>query len=226
MNPRLRPALLAVLVCTGCVLMAWVEVGLSPTYWTKSLLKILIFGGCTLLYGLLSRDESLFSPFRKPSFSSLKQALFLAAGVFIFLLGGYAVLSPWLDLSGVTGNLGSKEGITAAQFPLVALYISLVNSLLEEWFFRGFAYLNLRRTAPRFAFVFSSLAFALYHVCIMGSWFHPVLLLLLIAGLVIAGMLFNLLDRKGSLWCGWLVHMSANLAINTIALILVGYFSR
>lgn len=224
MKPSSRAILLSALVTLGCVLMAWVEVGLAPGYWTKSLLKLVVFSGCTGLYVLLSRDKMVFSPFRFPDKTSFKQSLGLALGVFGFLLGGYFLLSPWLDLSAVTGNLGGKEGITAATFPLVALYISFGNSMLEEWFFRGFSYLALRQTAPRFAFAFSAIAFALYHVCIMGTWFHPVLLFLLITGLVVAGMLFNMLDRRGSLWCGWLVHMSANLAINTIGLTLFGYF--
>ena len=40
--------------------------------------------------------------------------------------------------------------------------------------------------------------------------------------LAAAGLLFNWLDREGSLWSAWLVHMGANLAINTIGLRLFG----
>ena len=147
----------------------------------------------------------------------------LAPGAFAGILGGYALLSPWLDLSAIPGNLAAKEGLTAATFPLAALYISFVNSLLEEFFFRGFAFLTLRETGkPALAWGFSALAFALYHVCIMGSWFHPVLFLLLTAALAAAGLLFNQLDRQGSLWPAWLVHMAANLAINIIGMRLLG----
>ena len=72
------------------------------------------------------------------------------------------------------------------------------------------------------AWLFSALAFAGYHVAIMDSWFHPVLLILFTAGLALAGMLFNWLDRAGSLWPSWLVHMGANLATNLIGLRLFG----
>ena len=49
------------------------------------------------------------------------------------------------------------------------------------------------------------------------------LLVLLTSGLACAGLLFNALDAKSqTIWPGWLVHMGANLAINTIALHLWG----
>ena len=93
--------------------------------------------------------------------------------------------------------------------------------MLEEFFFRGFAFLTAERKTPR-VWLFSALAFALYHVAIMGSWFHPILFVLLTAALAVAGVLFNALDREGTLWPAWLVHMAANLAINLIGMHLFG----
>lgn len=212
------------LVLGGCALMAWVESVLRPTYPVKSALKLMVFVGAVGLYVLLCRTKTPLHCFRRPSRQALVPGALLAAGVFGLILGGYALLVPWLDLSAVTGNLGAKEGITAATFPLAALYITFVNSLLEEIFFRGFAFLALRQASgPRLAWGFSALAFALYHVAIMDGWFGPVLFLLLTAALAAAGLLFNWLDREGTLWPAWLVHMGANLAINTIGLHLFGY---
>ena len=214
-----RTGALVFLVLLVCGLMAWIELVLRPVYPVKSALKLLLFGGTIGLYMLLARDRTPLSVFRRPSRRALLPAAGLAAAVFGVILCGYALLSPWLDLSAITGALGTKEGITAATFPLVALYISLVNSLLEEVFFRGFAFLSLKATCPDpFPWLFSSLLFALYHVAIMGSWFHPVLFFLLTAALAAAGGLFNWLDRRGTIWPAWLVHMAANLAINTIGL--------
>ena len=211
------------LVLLGCGVMAWVETALQPVYPVKSALKLLVFLGAVALYVLVYRDKSPLGAFRRPDKKHLKLAGLLALGTFGGILGGYALLAPWLDLSAIPNNLAAKEGITAATFPLAALYISFVNSLLEEVFFRGFAFLTLRAAGcARLAWGFSALAFALYHVCIMGSWFHPVLFLLLTAALGAAGLLFNWLDRKGSLWPAWLVHMAANLAINTIGMHLLG----
>lgn len=218
-----RAACVCPLVLLGCAVMTWVEAGLRPVYPIKSALKVLIFLGCVGLYVLLCGDQTPLRALRPPRRRALRTALALAAAVFAVILGGYALLAPWLDLSAVTGNLGAKEGVTAATFPFVALYISLGNSFLEEFFFRGFAFLTLRAAGrPQLAWIFSALAFALYHVAIMDGWFHPALFLLLTAALAAAGLLFNWLDREGSLWPAWLVHMGANLAINTIGLRLFG----
>ena len=160
--------------------------------------------------------------FQKPDRQSLKVSAALAAGVFLFLTVGYMLLSPWLDLSAIPEKLRYSD-ITAETFPVVALYIILVNALLEEIFFRGFAFLALRQYAgERFAYVFSGIAFALYHVSIMDGWFHPIWFGLFVAGLAVAGILFDWLDRQESIWNGWLVHASANLAINLIGMRMFG----
>ena len=202
--------------------LAWLGQEVSPGYWDRAFIKALGFGGCLGLYLLICRDGDALSMFRTPDRASLKTAGILAAGVFLFLTVGYMVLSPWLDLSAIPEQLRYSD-ITAETFPAVAAYIILCNSLLEEIFFRGFAFLALRRRASdKFACLFSALTFALYHVSIMDNWFHPVWFGLFIAGLAVAGCLFNFLDRKGSIWCGWLVHASANLAINLIGFRMFG----
>jgi len=210
------------LTALGCLVMAWVEAILQPVYGIKTLLKWLVFGSCISLSVLLTGERTPLSVFHRPSKRAFLPAAGLALAVFAVIWGGYALLRPWLDLSAVTRNLTAKEGITAATFPIVALYISFINSLLEEVFFRGFAYLSAAPVNRRLAAVVSSLAFALYHVCIMGSWFHPVWFLLFTAALALVGLFFNRLDREGTIWPAWLVHMSANLALNTIGMRLFG----
>ncbi len=221
MGTKRRAALAAGLVTAGYLMMAWVEGGLSPVYPVKSGLKIAVFLGCAGLYALLSRDFGPLRAFRRPE--TVRPAALLGLGVFALLLGGYLLLSPWLDLSAIPENLAAKEGITARTFPLAAAYITLCNSLLEEFFFRGFAFLTLYRAGyQKLAYGFSALAFALYHVSITGSWGAPALIVLMVAGLSAAGLLFDWLDREGSLLPSWLVHIGANLGTNAVGLILFG----
>ena len=102
----------------------------------------------------------------------------------------------------------------------MALYISFVNSLLEEFFFRGFAYLTLEKRVPH-ASLFSAVAFAVYHTAMMLGWFPPAIFALALAGLTVGGMIFNWLNKyDGSIYTSWLVHMCANFAINTVGFIL------
>lgn len=229
MSAGIRRALPVLLLTTlGCAIMAWVEGVLQPVYPVKSALKLLVFLGLPALYGVLTGDRTLPAVFRRPGKRELLPAALLALGVFVVIWGGYLVLGLERFTAGVTENLAAKEGITAATFPIAALYISFINSMLEEFFFRGFACLHLRDRGPgslAVGFFCSALAFGLYHVCIMDGWFPPFLFVLFTIGLTLVGLLFNALDlQSGSVWPAWLVHMAANLAINTIGLHLFGWF--
>lgn len=215
-----RAALLTALTVLGSAAMIWVEQVLRPAYVEKSLLKLAVFLGCILL-GRLTGGLTL--GLKKPEGRALAWGGILAALVFGVILMGYLALSPWLDLSHVTASLEEKERITAAAFPLAAAYISLVNSFLEELFFRGFAFLCLREhIGERRALWISALAFSVYHVGILDGWTAPAVVALALAGLFGAGALFALLDRRGSILPSWLVHIAANLAINAVGLRLFG----
>ena len=128
------------------------------------------------------------------------------------------------NFSSVTKSLENNIGVNSSNFIFVALYISFINSLLEEIFFRGFAFITLKSiSSKKFAYIFSSISFSIYHVAMMSTWFDILLLLLLIFSLFIAGIFFNYLDDKNNnIYNSWFVHMFANFAINTIGFILFG----
>lgn len=216
---RAMPALI-LLCCAGVALVDGV---LRPGYAAKSAAKLLLFGVIPWLW-LRRRGVSVGGLFRMER-AALRRTLALAAGVFALILGGYFALRGVADFSAITVALTDNAGVSRESFPLVALYIPLVNALLEEFFFRGFAFLLLRRvTSPRFAAAFSAVVFALYHVSILQGWFAPALYALAMAGLAAGGLLFEWLDsRSDALLPSYLVHMAANLAINTVGLILFGY---
>lgn len=209
------------LILVACLAMSWVEAIWKPGYAAKALCKLPLFLGIPLLFSAPGRPaKSYFSGWRK----GLKLGLPLGAGVFLFLLGAYWLLGGFFDFSAVTGQLEANMGVTGRNFWLVSLYIACVNSFLEEFFFRGFGFLSLQKSlGQKPACLFSALAFALYHISIMASWFSLPLFLLLLAGLTVAGLLFNWLDAQtDSLYPSWLVHICANLAINTIGFLLFG----
>ena len=215
-----RAMLALILLC--CALVALVDGVIMPGYALKSAAKLVLFGLVPVLYAKRS-GVSLGALFRMER-RALRQTALFAAGLFVLILGGYFLLKDVLDLSAVTAALTENAGVSREIFPIVALYIPLVNALLEEFFFRGFAFLTLRRfVSARFAWLFSAAVFALYHVSILQGWFSPLLYALAMAGLAAGGLLFNFLDsRSGSILPSYLVHMAANLAINTIGLILFG----
>lgn len=221
MDKRQSAISIIVLVVLGCVSMAIIDGIVSPTYVIKSIIKFVVFLLLPLFYVKISGKVSL-----KPLFMIHKKTLFqlLLFGLFVylFILMGYFFIKPYFDFSNVTISLSSRIGVNSNNFIFVALYISFINSLLEEFFFRGFAFLCLLKVMGRkTVYLFSSIAFAIYHIAIMTNWFSPILFIALIISLIGAAMLFNWLDeRTESIYPSWLIHMSANFAINTIGFIL------
>ena len=129
-----------------------------------------------------------------------------------------------MDFSGIAGKLTADAGVSADNFLYVALYISFVNSFLEEFFFRGFAFISLKKITSRgFAYVFSAVLFALYHAGMTAGYFNFGVFAITLGGLTVAGVIFNFLNEKSeNIYTSWLVHMFANFAINTVGFILFG----
>ena len=206
----------------ACAAMALVDGVIQPPYAWKSCIKILLFLGLPLIVSLLRRDiayGALFR-FRKKGFLI---SLLLGVGLYGLILGAYFVVAPFFDFSGIVDNLSQNAGVTKENFLFVSLYISFINSLLEEFFFRGFVFTNIKTHHSRAAaYWFSAGAFSLYHVAMMIGWFSPFLFLLVMAGLLAGGLIFNYMnERLNTIYCSWLTHMFANFAINTIGFLLM-----
>ena len=202
--------------------MALVDGVIQPGYAVKSAVKIGLFLAVPFLASLFCRELHFARLFRLRK-NGILPAAGLGVAIYGLILGAYFLLRNWIDFSGIVDSLSSGAGVSKDNFLFVSLYISFVNSLLEEFFFRGFLFTNLKHSAGRkIAYGFSSLMFALYHVAMMIGWFHPAITLLLIAGLMVGGMIFNFLNEKQeNIYSSWLAHMFANFAINTIGFILM-----
>ena len=202
--------------------MALVDGVLRPGYAVKSAIKIALFMLIPLIATKMDRSVlylSLLSPKKK----GLLPAIALGVGIYVVILGGYFLVSPFFDFSQIAGALTDNAGVTKENFLYASLYISFANSFLEEFFFRGFVFTNLKKYSGRkLAYIFSAAAFSLYHVAMMIGWFSPALFLLVMVGLVIGGMIFNWLNEKlDTIYGSWLTHMFANFAINTIGFMLL-----
>ncbi|MBR2131824.1 MAG: CPBP family intramembrane metalloprotease [Oscillospiraceae bacterium] len=213
--------MVSVLLCT--ILMSVVDGIIQPGYAVKSAVKIVVFYLIPQIYFLWNREERPYiKQMFQPDKRGLKRAAVLGAGVYAVIVSGYFLLRDVIDFSGIAGQLTADAGVHAGNFLFVALYISLMNSLLEEFFFRGYAFLTLKRlTSRRFAYLFSSILFAAYHLGMTAGWFAPGVWLLSMAGLFVGGCIFDYLNEKSdNLYASWLVHLCANAAINTVGCVL------
>ena len=210
-----------ILVIIACIVMGIVDAVIQPGYAIKSAIKIIMFLLIPIVYGLFFKEFNIKN-LMKPDKKGLCIALCLGFVIYGVVLGAYWIFKDVFDFSALTGSLNETTGVNKSNFIWVAIYISFVNSLLEEFFFRGFSFITLKKlTSRRFAYVFSSMVFALYHIAIMIGWFGLPVILISLVGLFIGGMIFNRFDEKSeNIYLSWLIHMFANFATNTIGFIL------
>ncbi len=208
----------------ACLLLYYVEQMLAVDYLLKTVTKIILFTVIPWWHhrSLKNRpSETQVCETRRPrGRSSVMPGLLLGIGAGLVILVTYSLLQGVLDLPAIAWELQQKSKVTPANFLLVALYITLGNSFLEEYFFRGFVFLSLYRLGKRhLAYVFSSLLFALYHLAIFRTWFSPWQIGLALFGLLVVGFVFNWLDAEADSWrSSWLTHILADAAIMLIGL--------
>ena len=203
-----------VFAIAACMIMALTDAVFTPPYAVKSAIKIVLFFILPVVFAKELKLLSLFSFNKK----SIGISIILGISLFAFILGAYFLLGSFFDLSAITAALNDSMGVNSGNFGFVAIYIALINTLLEEFFFRGFLFLKLKE---KHAGIFSALLFSLYHVAIMVGWFDIFLFALVLVALFIAGLIFNSIDKKfASIYPSYFIHMFANLAINTIGFIL------
>lgn len=215
-----------VIMTISILVMFIVEYYIAPGYIIKSILKVSMFLILPLIYIRFDGNVNLLDYFKIYSRKQFIISIVLGVSTFILIIGGYFILTTYIDLSEIRKLLYKSEDINKNNFFYVAVYIAFLNSLLEEFFFRGFLFLSLNKTTTRpVAYLVSAFAFAVYHIGIMSDWFNVAMFLLALIALFEAGLIFNYLNEKNkNIYSSWLVHMFANFALNTIGLMIFGVF--
>ena len=210
-----------VIVC--CSIMAFIDAVVQPAYHIKSIVKIMLFLIVPIVYSRFNKEISLKKLFI-PSKKGFAISLFLGVGTFAVIISAYFIFRNIFDLSVITTALTESLGVSKENFVAVSIYISFVNSLLEEFFFRGFAFLTLMKlTTKRNAYIFSSVVFAGYHIAMMIGWFTLPAFVIAMSGLILGGLIFSYLNQRNqNIYSSWMVHMFANFATNTVGFILFG----
>jgi membrane protease YdiL (CAAX protease family) len=209
-------AKITVLLAVICLLMFLVEL-LGVAYLTKTIIKVVLFLCIPIVYALITKSVDIASFLKVKDTRSILKSIMLGVVVYIALILGYIVIKDFIPSEQITNSL-NEMNITINNFLYVSLYISFVNSFIEEFLFRGFACIGASaKSKEMFYIIVSSLIFSLYHIGIMANWFSIPVFLVFIIGLFGCGLFFCYLNRKNSnIYNSWMVHMFANFAINTI----------
>lgn len=105
-----------------------------------------------------------------------------------------------------------------AHYWTFALFLSLIHSLLEEYYWRWFVYGRLRELTPGvWAHVLAGVAFGLHHVVITAQFFSLGWGLFFGAMVGVGGVIWSvMLARQGTLGGIWLSHVLIDLAAMAI----------
>jgi len=194
---------------------------LTISYISKVVLKLFLFSIFPIIYILKTGDNVVKDSIKnKTKGKLLSLSTVLGIVIFVIIIIAFNLLKQYIDVGQLVNEFEEKYKINKNNIVYYGLYITFINSLIEEFFFRGFIFLNIKKLKfKRLAYIMSSLAFAIYHIANFQNWFSIGMFLFVSIGLFIGGCIFNYLDDKQDTFLNsWFVHIAADLAI-----ILIGF---
>jgi membrane protease YdiL (CAAX protease family) len=198
------------------VILNYIDAALRLNYLNKVLIKISLIVLSYILGRIIGLDLSFLKPKKTKAY---KKGLVVSIIAFAVIIIGFLVIRNYLDYQVMIDEFKNKYELTGIKFFIASIYLVVFNAFLEEYFFRGFVFFNLNNR--KFAYVFSSLAFSIYHISNFKNWFtNDLLIIIPLAGLFLSGILFNNLDSKSKdIYNSYIPHFAADLAI-----VIIGYF--
>lgn len=195
------------------LIMIGVDVVGGFSYWTRSAIKVIMFGIIPWLFFTNKQSLRSFIQPGKHLKVVLLFSLFIIGGVWL----GYVILNQFNAFENVSSSLTNQVGVTLKNYPLVFLYVIFINGPLEEFYFRYVMIKKKLFISPTVQALFSSFLFAIYHVGMLFTMFSFGLFVLAIVGLMLVGFIFIKVNEysEGILY-STLLHMAANLAINSV----------
>lgn len=178
--------------------------------------------GKAVLYGTPAAWRLLVER-RRPSFAGCppREAL-LGLGVGLVMAGGILAIGMLagdrlVDTERMRAAAGAAGLTTPLRFVLLAAWLSLVNSLLEEYAFRWFMTERLEAILPRGATIASAGVFTAHHVLVLAAYAPPATVAFGSFAVFAAGLAWTALYRRTrSVVPGWIAHILADVAIFAI----------
>ena len=150
----------------------------------------------------------------------------LATGVAIAAVGFLLMLTP---LGGMVregaGRVAARaEGLGFKEhFLLFAVFVSVIHSGLEEYYWRWFLYGQLRhKMTRRVAHLIAAVAFGGHHLIITLQFFPAALAFFLTACVVVGGLIWSIMyERQGTVVGCWVSHLCVDVMLMIIGFELI-----
>ena len=144
----------------------------------------------------------------------------LIVGLYYGVLQGRPELSVAAEV--IRAKLHSASVDSPGRFAAMALFVSIGNSAIEEYFWRWFGFGQLRtHWPPLVAALASSLLFGVHHLVVLIKYFAGsawTIGLPLATGTVLGGVIWCLIYHlRGSLYANWVSHIVIDVVIMLVA---------
>ena len=206
------------------VMAAWSPMVQKTTY---SITKILMFVFPAVYLGLILKEKMRLRPLNDRGLAEGTYfGLLVLVGICLLYYCYFkplGIIAPGTSVAEQISKKVTSFGIiTPAPFLLFGCFVSFIHSGLEEYYWRWFAFGQLKRVCSKYpAMVISGIAFSLHHIIILGTYFGYTSqwTWLFSLGIAIGGFYWCwLYQRKDSIWASWLSHAWVDIAI-----FIVGY---
>lgn len=206
---------LVVILCT----MGFAALEIVDIYAIRAIGKIVLGILIPCIFAWMNKDVVLKS-FLKFKKEGMKLSVILSLMTIAVVLIYFFATKNIIDYSGMLDSINELSNSSLVNLLLIDFHIIFINAFVEEFFFRGFVYHNLKNS--KWAICISSLLFAAYHTFMLFEWFNPMIGIASLLALVIVGCIFIKINEKTeTIYPSWIIHASANLALNISGLILV-----
>jgi len=150
----------------------------------------------------------------------------LATGLAIAGMGFLLMLTPLGDMvrEGAARVSAKAEGLGFKDhFVLFAIFVSVIHSALEEFYWRWFAYGQLRRKMTRrAAHLVAAVAFGAHHLIVTLQFFPVALAFFLTICVAAGGLIWSIMyERQGTVIGCWMSHLCVDVMLMVIGFQLV-----
>jgi membrane protease YdiL (CAAX protease family) len=127
---------------------------LQVNYISKVIVKLVVFSLFPMIYIKVTKDNFIKNSFSDKKLFSIKLSHILGVLIFFVILITFYFTKKYINIDVLIYEFEVKYKINKSNILYYGIYLSLVNSLLEEFFFRGFIFLNLKNIGMRKSDIF------------------------------------------------------------------------
>lgn len=152
--------------------------------------------------------------------NAIKPALTLGIVALAIFWGTYFALSDLLlDKDAIVAKIQEQFSVTATTVAFIAVYTIFVNSLLEEFFYRGFTFGLLARRNALLAYLLPAAVFTFQHVFFFYFWYMGIVpFAIAVVGLFVFALVAQkMYAHADTIVAPWLIHIFGDIAMMGVA---------